>query len=136
MTKFGETVRRVLDVISDNDPACDHCMNSEHLERRGWRFSFDSEPIFVTCFGPCYPEHNARYTFGDRESSYVLIQPMFSFGLNHDIGEDHPWDDSKTTMRQKIRQNFKNAGRLYFVPKARFCESSLWSLTRKTRWPQ
>jgi hypothetical protein len=46
---------------------------------------------------------------------------MYSFGLNHDIGPDHPWDDSKTTMRQKIRQNFKNAGRMYYVPKARFC---------------
>eukprot|EP01118_Nematostelium_gracile_P014797 TRINITY_DN5843_c0_g1_i1.p2 TRINITY_DN5843_c0_g1~~TRINITY_DN5843_c0_g1_i1.p2 ORF type:complete len:104 (-),score=32.04 TRINITY_DN5843_c0_g1_i1:34-345(-) len=45
---------------------------------------------------------------------------MFSFGLNHDIGPDHVWDDTKTTMRQKIRQNFLRAGRKYFVPPTRF----------------
>ena len=37
-------------------------------------------------------------------------------------GEDHVWDDTKTTARQKIRQAFKNAGREYLVPKARFCK--------------
>jgi len=117
--RFGETVRRVLTAVSDHDPGADYCMNSESIGRRGWRFLFDSHGIFVTSFAPCYPEDNARYSFGIQDSSFVLLQPQYSFSI-HDIGEDHPWDDSQTTMRQKIRQKFKNAGRLYFVPKARF----------------
>lgn len=34
---FAETMRRVLTAISDHDPECDHCMDSEFIDRRGWR---------------------------------------------------------------------------------------------------
>jgi len=116
---FGETVRRVLTTVSDLDPGCDHPMDSDILDRRGWRYMWDGFGIFVTCFAPCYDEHNARYTFGVKDATYVLFQPQYSFSF-HSLGEDHPWDDTKNTARQKIRQNFKNAGRMYYVPKARF----------------
>lgn len=82
---------------------------------------YGGHSIFVTCFAPCYPVTHARYPFGDNESCWILLQPMFSFGI-HQIGADHPWDDTKKTIRQKIRQAFKKAGREYYVPKARFCK--------------
>jgi len=115
---FGETVRKVLTIISNHDPACFHSMDHDDIGRRGWSFTFDQIYIFVTCFAPCYPPTNARYSYESKDSCFVLLQPQSSFEL-HDIGEDHGWDDSKDTMRQKIRNNFKKNGRLYLVPDAR-----------------
>jgi hypothetical protein len=120
--QLGETVRRVLTVISDRDPAGDHVMNDPRIHLRGWRYKFNSEDIFITVLAPCYPHNHARYTFnagGDLHSAFILLQPEWSFGY-HNIGPDHVWDDEATTVRQKIRQNFVKHGRKYYVPPARF----------------
>jgi len=53
------------------------------------------------------------------DSCWVLLQPEWSFGY-HNIGADHAWDDTKTTVRQKIRYRFRDSARLYYVPPARF----------------
>ena len=87
LESFGETVRRILTAISDHDPECDHSMDSDLIDRRGWRYMFNGQGIFVTCFGPCYGSDNARYSYDQRESVFVLIQPHFSFTI-HDIGKN------------------------------------------------
>ena len=58
--QFGGGVRRVLKCISNNDPAGFHCMNKSYISKVGWSFEFDSVPIFVTTFAPCYPENHSR----------------------------------------------------------------------------
>eukprot|EP01124_Arcella_intermedia_P001110 TRINITY_DN10600_c0_g1_i1.p1 TRINITY_DN10600_c0_g1~~TRINITY_DN10600_c0_g1_i1.p1 ORF type:complete len:320 (-),score=43.87 TRINITY_DN10600_c0_g1_i1:38-997(-) len=117
---FGETVRRVLTVIAENDPA-ENAMSSIS-GRRGWRFAWNKENTFITSFAPCYPSTHPRYPWDSSrefDSCWVLLQPEWSFG-HHNIGPDHPWDDTKLTQRQKIRCKFRDAGRPYYVPPSRF----------------
>jgi len=117
---FGETVRRVMRVVGDNDPS-DSPMNFID-GKRGWRFAWNDHNTFVTTFAPCYHQNHARYPFNSSQefnSCWVLFQPEWSFGI-HNIGADHPWDDNKTTVRQKIRQRFREVGRPYYVPPTRF----------------
>lgn len=115
-------MRRVLTAISNQDPALEYCMDQvDIIDKRGWVYRFNGHGIFVTCFAPCYPENHARYSFGIKESCFILLQPMFSFSI-HDIGPDHPWDNSKRTIRQRIRRIFEERGRRYYVPESRFCK--------------
>jgi len=117
---FGETVRRVMTTVGENDPS-DSPMNSID-GNRGWRFAWNENNTFITTFAPCYPSNHARYSFNSSQefdSCWVLFQPEWSFGI-HNIGPDHPWDDTKTTVRQKIRERFREVGRPYFVPPTRF----------------
>mmetsp|Transcript_15401 Transcript_15401/g.17145 ORF Transcript_15401/g.17145 Transcript_15401/m.17145 type:complete len:315 (-) Transcript_15401:42-986(-) len=119
---MGETTRRVLTAVSVEDPAGNAVMDNPNIERRGWRYSFNDENIFVTTFGLCYPDTHGRYAHGagkETDSCFVLFQPEFSFGL-HGLGPDHPWDDTKKTIRQKIRYNFRDHGQLYYVPPTRY----------------
>lgn len=113
--KFGEGVRRILKCISDHDPAGFHCMNKSYVSKIGWSFEFNSVPIFVTTFAPCYPENHSRYAFG-AEGAFILLQPMYSFAI-HDIGEDTPhtnWDNP-VTVRDKIRVAYKENNRPYYI---------------------
>ena len=115
--KFGEGVRRILKCISDHDPAGFHCMNKSYVSKIGWSFEFNSVPIFVTTFAPCYPDNHSRYAFG-AEGAFILLQPMYSFAI-HDIGEDTPhtnWDNP-VTVRDKIRVAYKENNRPYFIRK-------------------
>jgi len=117
---FGETVRRVMRVVGDNDPSDSPMENING--KRGWRFAWNEHNTFVTTFAPCYHQNHARYPFSSSQefnSCWILFQPEWSFGI-HNIGADHPWDDTKTTVRQKIRQKFREVGRPYYVPPTRF----------------
>lgn len=112
---FGQGVRRILKYISDQDPAGYHCMNKSFVSQIGWTFEFDSIPIFVTTFAPCYHSNHSRYAFGAK-NGFVLLQPMYSFAI-HDIGKDTPitnWDNPKT-IRDKIRVAYKENGRPYQI---------------------
>lgn len=112
---FGQGVRRVLKCISDNDPAGHHCMNKSYVGQIGWSFEFNSIPIFVTTFAPCYPSHHSRYAF-EAEGAFILLQPMYSFAI-HDIGPETPltnWENPNT-VRDKIRVAYKENGRPYQV---------------------
>ncbi len=83
---FGETVRRVLTYFSDQDPAGDAVIHSQYIDRRGWRYKFNDEDIFVTTFAPCYSNSHFRYLFGAGkhvEAAYVLLQPEWSFGIHN-----------------------------------------------------
>jgi hypothetical protein len=139
---FGQTVRRVLTAIADNDRKQYNCMrNPALINRKGWYFSFDSEPIFVTTFAPLYDKHSSRYMYLDKrkkltaikfaqspdkvcrqsddeyDSCFVLLQPEYSF-LQHDLDDDTPltnWEDPKT-IRDRIRCAFKKVGQLYEIP--------------------
>eukprot|EP01113_Clastostelium_recurvatum_P041987 TRINITY_DN6763_c0_g1_i1.p1 TRINITY_DN6763_c0_g1~~TRINITY_DN6763_c0_g1_i1.p1 ORF type:complete len:314 (+),score=46.61 TRINITY_DN6763_c0_g1_i1:63-944(+) len=118
---FGDTVRRVLTCLSSHDPWEEDCIKDPYLDRRGWRYQFNDTYIFVTTFCPLYPPHHARHQFDIKDRCYILLQPETSFG-HHDIGADHPWDDSllSTSVRQRIRHAYKDRGMEYHVPKARF----------------
>lgn len=113
--KFGQGVRRVLKCLSDHDPAGYHCMEKSFVSQTGWSFEFDTVPIFVTTFAPCYPENHSRYAFNAKHG-FVLLQPMYSFAI-HNIGSDTPhtnWEDPKT-VRDKIRVAYKESGRPYHI---------------------
>ena len=77
---------------------------------------FNGCELFVTTFAPCYDKSNPRFAFGE-QSSFVLFQPYSSF-LLHGVGSDTPhtvWHRPKT-VRDRIRVNFKLAGRPYPIP--------------------
>jgi len=142
---FAETARRLLRTLSDKDPKEVKCMNKSYIDKRGWHFEFDDEPIFVTTFAPCYPVNNSRYNFGLQfappvrslhpipslslsiRSSFVLLQPEFSFAWR-DIGndtKDTQWENPET-MRDKIRVEFKAHGRPYEIPPTVFYSPALY----------
>lgn len=113
---FGQTVRRVLLTISDLDPRKANCMRKSYIDKRGWCFEFARETFFVTTFAPCFPSNHSRYGFGCK-SSFVLFQPEYSFAW-HNIESDTPetnWENP-TTVRDKIRVEFRNHGRDYEIP--------------------
>ena len=112
---FAQAVRRVLCVISDNDPAGFHCMDKSYLDKKGWVFEFSRVTMFVTTFAPFYAENHSRYNFG-AQNAYILFQPEISFA-QHDLPPDTHitnWDNPKT-VRDHIRVAFKNAGRPYKI---------------------
>lgn len=117
---FASTVHRVLAALSAADPAGAECMRSCRLAKRGWYFQFACEPLFVTTFAPCYPASSARYQFGVHpESCFVLFQPEESF-FRHDLPPDKPraatnWEQP-ADVRDRIRGNFRRAGREYRIP--------------------
>ena len=113
---FGETVRRVLLTISDSDPNQANCMRKSYIDKRGWCFEFLRETMFVTTFGPCFPSTHSRYAFGCT-SSFILFQPEYSFAW-HNIESDTPhtnWENP-TSIRDKIRVEFRKHGRDYEIP--------------------
>lgn len=115
--QFGEAVRRLLCVISQNDPQGVDCMKKSYIGKRGWWFEFDGESFFVTTFAPCYPSAHSRHAFGITDRSFVLFQPEFSFAW-HDIGDDTPetnWG-APETIRDKIRVEYKKHNREYEIP--------------------
>ena len=115
VSDFGEGVRRVLLSLSDADPANVHCMDLPYIDQKGWVFSFNKHPIFVTTFAPCYPPTSSRFAFGS-QFGFILLQPMYSFVL-HDIGKDTPltnWADPKSA-RDRIRVAYKRSGRPYYI---------------------
>lgn len=129
---FGDTVRRVLTVLSDNDPARANCMRKSYIGiarnnctyvyshtsipgKRGWWFEFAGEPIFVTSFAPCYPSTSSRFAFNcDLDSCFVLFQPEYSFAwrnVDDDPRNTHTeWDQPKSA-RDRIRVAFRDHGR-------------------------
>ena len=112
---FAEVVRRVLTVLSDNDPAGLHCMDRSYIGKKGWVFEFNKVTMFVTTFAPFYPVTSPRFAFGAK-NTYILFQPEVSFA-QYDLGRDTPhtnWDKPKT-VRDQIRVNFRDAGRPYKI---------------------
>jgi len=118
---FGKTVREVLATISKHDPKGRHCMMQKHIADSGWFFQFNGKPIFVTTFAPFYPESSSRFMFPEdcnKDSCFILLQPEYSF-LNKNLENDSPdtnWDNP-TTVRDRIRVNFRSKGRGYEIPK-------------------
>ncbi|XP_002731148.1 uncharacterized protein LOC100369553 [Saccoglossus kowalevskii] len=112
---FGDSVRRVLTVLSDNDPAGYHCMNKSFIGKKGWCFEFNRETFFITTFAPLYPETSSRFNFGSPHS-FILFQPEISFWL-HSLPKDTPhtnWESPKT-VRDRIRIAYKKSGREYLI---------------------
>eukprot|EP00002_Diphylleia_rotans_P004407 TRINITY_DN1323_c1_g1_i4.p1 TRINITY_DN1323_c1_g1~~TRINITY_DN1323_c1_g1_i4.p1 ORF type:complete len:373 (-),score=60.80 TRINITY_DN1323_c1_g1_i4:58-1176(-) len=137
---FANTVRRTLEVLSDYDPCKYRFMQKSYIDKVGWQIILCDHDIFLTTFAPFYKPNNARYMFPDcfekepcecpflqskehdgtaksNEFCYILLQPSVSF-YYHDIGRDTPltnWNEPKT-IRDKIRLNFRLAGRGYEIP--------------------
>jgi len=110
--QLGQTMRRLLTVLSEADPSGEDVM--QHLQDRvssSWQFKFNYERIFVTSFAPCYPDNSPRYAFGS-ESAWILFQPEFSFSFHQVNPFKQPGG-----VRQKIRDNYRDAGRPFHVPK-------------------
>ncbi|XP_074655561.1 uncharacterized protein LOC141909093 isoform X2 [Tubulanus polymorphus] len=111
---FSDTVRRVLKVMSDEDPRGVRCMDKSYIGGRGWVFEFNKMTFFVTTFAPFYPETHSRYSFGCRDHGYILFQPELSFARK-DLPTYTPvtnWNNPRT-IRDRIRVAFRDAGRPY-----------------------
>jgi len=115
---FGQTVRRVLTVLSEADPSGINCMKKSFIGKRGWYFEFDKESIFLTTFAPCYPSNHSRFCYhASEDSCWILIQPEYYFAWK-ELGADTPltnWENPQT-MRDKIRCEFKKHNQLYEIP--------------------
>ncbi|XP_061162480.1 uncharacterized protein LOC133171705 [Saccostrea echinata] len=114
---FAKTFRRILKVISDNDPKEVRCMNKSYVAKRGWVFEFNNVTFFITTFGPFYPKTNSRYAFGC-ENCFILLQPELSFAL-HDLSPSSSETsyENPTTERDRIRCAYSKAGRPYIIPR-------------------
>lgn len=118
---FAATVRAVLSAISERDPAGLNCINMKSILSPHWHLSLCTVPIFVTTFAPFYPVNSSRYmgelSAENKDSCFILLQPEESF-YRHKIGMDTPhtnWTYPET-IRDKIRINFREKGRDYYIP--------------------
>ncbi|XP_052713399.1 uncharacterized protein LOC128187182 [Crassostrea angulata] len=115
--EFAKTFKKILKVISDNDPKNIKCMDKSYVSKRGWVFQFNKMTFFITTFAPFYPATNSRYAFGC-DNCFILLQPELSFAL-HDLSWDTPETnyDNPTSERDRIRCAYRDAGRPYVVPR-------------------
>merc|ERR1712142_343723 len=70
---FAEAVNYVIAVLSDNDPAFMHCMDSNLISTNKWIFEFNSVKMRVVTFAPFYLKTSNRYTF-KLPNCYILFQ--------------------------------------------------------------
>ncbi|CAH1802557.1 unnamed protein product [Owenia fusiformis] len=112
---FGQSVRKLLTILSDNDPSHGDSMKEPNIGKTGWVFKFYNHTFFITTFGPFYSENHSRYGF-ESENCFVLLQPELSFA-HHDLPPDTPetkWETPET-IRDKIRVAYRDAGRGYHI---------------------
>nr|WP_253263345.1 YqcI/YcgG family protein [Anoxybacillus sp. EFIL] len=109
LDNLSKTLRRVLTYLSDKDPAKIHCMN-QNILRSDWRFSFGGQTFFVTTFAPCYPKKHPRYSHNPF-STFVLLQPEFSFDHNG----IHAGNPKRELIKEKIRSKFRENGSEYNI---------------------
>ncbi|XP_050412095.2 uncharacterized protein LOC126826986 [Patella vulgata] len=113
---FAKNVKRVLKVISNNDPGHGKSLQKSYIGKRGWVFEYNKMTMFITTFAPFYPRTNSRYSFGTA-NGFILFQPELSFA-QHDLPPDTPytdWNEPKT-VRDRIRIAFKEADQEYNIP--------------------
>jgi len=125
--KYGKTVeavsttlRRICQVISDNDPCGSEFMGIKPTDYTAWQLSFGDESFFVTTFAPCYPATHPRHSYGV-ESTFILMQPEVTFFV-HKI----PLRGTPGTARWKIREAFKATGQPYEHNEPRHMPVASW----------
>lgn len=102
---LARSVKRVLQFLSDHDPAGERCMDKQ-IESTEWQFSFGGLRCFVLAFAPCYGPNSSRYSFGSK-STFIFLQPDISFvHLKIPRGEEKK-------VRDTIRQAYAAHGRPY-----------------------
>jgi hypothetical protein len=113
---FAQLVRAALIFLSSRDPSNYDCMSKSWVGKRGWRFSFAGEDLFVTTFAPCYDRSSSRFAFG-AAGGFILFQAYHSF-VTHCVGSDmaHTNWDNPTSVRDRIRCRFKQHGAEYTIP--------------------
>lgn len=114
LCEFSLTVKRVLSILSENDPAGLDCMKADFISKAGWCFSFDTETFFITTFGSIYPKTHSRHC-PMKNKMYILIQPEESFYIKK-LPEDHGPNMVIKDIRDKIRYNFQRHLCPYYVP--------------------
>ena len=117
LDEFAQVFCEILEVLSENDPKQRNCMKRKYIDRASWSFEFSNMDFFISTFLPCYAQTNSRYAHGAKDC-YVLFQPKVSFAL-HDLPDETTetnWDEPQT-IRDKIRVDFKKAGRPYVLKK-------------------
>jgi len=115
---LGKLVRKLLTELAEVDPSGENAMKMMPVNDVSWRFRFAEEDFFITTFSPLYKEGSSRYAFGANKS-FLLFQPFSSFA-RHGLKEDTPasatnWQNP-TSMRDKARVAFKEAGCPYHIP--------------------
>lgn len=122
---LARAVHETLNALSEYDPSrkenenlYSNCMVHEDISKETWCYRFANENFFITTFSPFYPETSSRYSFHVYHS-FMLLQPMSSFA-RHKLPADTPhsatnWENP-TTIRDKTRVAFRDAGRPYYIP--------------------
>ena len=116
LSMFACTVNIALRTINKHDPSPFNCLDVNFIEKNGWIFSYDSEPLFITTFAHFYPKSHSRHC---EKGAFILFQPESSFlakKLPPDHGPRKESDHDKLTIRDKIRMNFATHLCPYYVP--------------------
>ena len=72
-------MRRLLTVLSDNDPGGRHCMSDPNIGHKEWMFEFDQVEFSISAFAPFYPNRHPRCSC-DREETFIVLQPTSDNG--------------------------------------------------------
>ena len=110
--QLAESVLRIFRALESHDPSGIDCLNNNFVHKKGWAFSFDCEPFFVTTFATFYSATHSRHC---EEGTFVLFQPELSF-YKKKLPRDHGLHETVKTIRDRIRENFEKHGCQYYVP--------------------
>ena len=114
---FAKAFCQLLESLAALNPDVRNCMKAsdDEINSPKWVFEFNRASYFITTFAPFYPSENSRYSH-QVDECFVLFQPEISFA-RHNLPADTPqteWDNPKT-VRDRIRVQFKKAGREYLI---------------------
>jgi YqcI/YcgG family len=102
MASLCITVKRFIEFLMLNDPACPRSLHQEQVTETNWRFHFNAEDFFVNVFAPFYEPGHSRHTYSVKDTIFIMLQPEASF---HRRIPKHLYQNK----RDEIRNGFKNA---------------------------
>jgi len=118
LAMFGNTIRRVLQVLSDSDPLGIYCLQHPNVGDvfNGWQMEFNGIKLFIVTFCSLYPKTSPRYQFNaPSDSCFILFQGSATFG-RVSIGNFTPnYAKKPTTNRDKIRYLYEKYGRPFNI---------------------
>lgn len=114
---FAKGFCRLLESLVAHNPDGRNCMavSDDEIDSPKWVFEFNRATYFITTFAPFYPSNHSRFSH-QVDECFVLLQPEISFA-RHNLPADTPhteWKEPKT-IRDRIRVQFKQAGREYLI---------------------
>ena len=88
--RYGESLDSVKNLVSDvlrffeQIELKENAKESKEKKKKitlDYGISYLKTRLFLTPFAPCYHESSSRYAFGEKESTFLLLQSSNSFNL-------------------------------------------------------